>query len=342
MATPQVIKDRARLFPHQGAERLELCKVGSFQLVVRKGEYRDGDPIVVAPERALLPPHLAARYVNADTGVSYLHGPEKNRVGAVRLRGELSQGVILPLDGLEDAPFGEDLSGRLGITFWEPPIPVSLAGEVASLPVSPHYGHHDVEQFGIYAGEFQSGEPVIVTEKLHGTQGVYFRTADGEWRVTSKGLSRNRLTLKSSDTNVYWRAARRTGLFEAADAAFPTGELQVFGEVLPVQKGFSYGQTHPTVFVIRIVHEGRPLPRAQWPAWFVERGVPVLYEGPFDETKLRALRGGMETVSGQGLHIREGVVVTPEVPRLTSDGRDLGLKLISDAYAKKETGEEFS
>ena len=342
MATPQVIKDRARLFPHPNAERLELCKVASFQLVVRRGEYADGDPIVIAPERAVLPPELAGRYVNADTGVSYLHGPEKNRVGALRLRGERSQGVALALPDVDELPFGEDLAARLGITFWEPPIPVSMAGDVTPLPQATDYRHHDVEQFGIYAGEFRPGEPVVATEKLHGTQGVYFRAADGGWWVTSKGLSRRGLGLRPSDTNVYWQAARGTGLFAAADAAFPAGELQVFGEVVPVQKGFSYGQRQPAALVFKLVHAGRQLPRAAWPAWFSAHAVPVLYEGPFDEAALRALRDGPETVSGRGLHIREGLVVTPVVPRRTADGLDLSLKLISDAYAKKETGEEFS
>lgn len=341
MAERTVVKDHARLFPHEGAERLALCKVGPFQLVVRKGEYQDGDPIVVAPERAILPPHLARLYVNADTGASYLHGPEKNRVGTVRLRGELSQGVILPGEGLEDAPFGVDLSERLGITFYEPPIPVQLAGEVTPLQEGARYRSHDVEQFGIYAAEFVPGEGVIVTEKLHGTQGVYFRTG-GTWYVTSKGLGRSRLMLKESGTNVYWQAARHTGLFAAADAAFPEGDVQVFGEVVPVQKGFSYGQRQPTVLIFKLIREGRPLPRSAWPGWFLERSVPVLYEGPYDPERIRPLRNGMETVSGRGLHIREGVVLAPATPRFSSDGRDLNVKLISDAYAKKETGEEFS
>ena len=342
MAERQVIKERAQLFPHPNAERLELCKVGTFQLVVRKGEYQDGDPIVIAPEKAVLPPHLAGLYVNADTGASYLHGAEKNRVGSVRLRGEVSQGVILPMDGLEDAPFGEDLSERLGITFWEPPIPISMAGEVEPLPSVQHYKQHDVEQFGIYASEFVPGEEVIATEKLHGTQGVYFRTAEGQWLVTSKGMSRNRLTLKESESNVYWQAARNTGLFEQAKTAFPEGEFQVFGEVVPVQKGFGYGQQKPTVFVFKVIHDGVRLSRHEWSQWFRDHAVPVLYEGPFDEAELRKLRGGMETVSGKGLHIREGIVVTPRVPRFAADGSDLGVKLISDAYAKKETGEEYS
>ncbi|WP_309572119.1 hypothetical protein [Deinococcus sp.] len=97
-------------------------------------------------------------------------------MGSVRLRGELSQGVIIPPDGLEDSPFGEDLAALLVITFWEPPIPASMQGEVTPLLPAPTCQHHDVEQFGISAAEFQPGEPVLVTEKLHSTQGVSFRT----------------------------------------------------------------------------------------------------------------------------------------------------------------------
>ena len=155
-------------------------------------------------------------------------------------------------------------------------------------------------------------------------------------------MSRNRLTLKESASNVYWQAARNTGLFEQADAAFPKGELQIFGEVVPVQKGFNYGQLKPTVFIIKVIHEGLRLPRHEWPQWFNDHAVPVLYEGPFEEMALRNLRGGMETVSGKELHIREGIVVTPFNPLFAADGSDLGVKLISDAYVKKETGEEYS
>ncbi|WP_233554350.1 RNA ligase (ATP) [Deinococcus cavernae] len=187
--------------------------------------------------------------------------------------------MILPMDGLDDAPFSEDLAPLLGITFWEPPIPISMAGEVEPLPLVTHYKHHDVEQFGIYASEFMPGEAVIATEKLHGTQGVYYRTAQGQWLVTSKGMSRNRLTLKESETNVYWQAARNTGLFDAANSAFPTGELQVFGEVVPVQKGFGYGQSKPTVFIIKVIHEGIRLPRAGWPQWFKDHAVPCCMKG---------------------------------------------------------------
>jgi RNA ligase (TIGR02306 family) len=344
MAQRMVVKARAKLFAHSGAERLELCKVGTFQLVVQKGLYQEGDIIIVAPEKSLLPPDLALRYVNSETGISYLHGAEKNRVGTIRLRGEVSQGVIIPNTGFEHLPFDEDISQALGITFYEPPIPTHLAGEVESLlsKTSAHFTQHDVEQFGIYQSEFVAGEPVLVTEKLHGSQGVYYRNSSLEWVVTSKGLAQKGLGLKQNAGNAYWTAAKNIGLLEAVNTIFPDGEVQVFGEVLPIQKGFGYGQLKLTLKIFKVARDGAVLPHAALPQWFKDNFVPVLYAGGFDLGQILPLKDGLETVSGKGIHIREGVVLTPAVPRLNADNHDLAVKLISEKYAKKETGEEFS
>lgn len=344
MAQRMVVKAKAKLFPHSNAERLELCKVGMFQLVVQKGMYQDGDVIIVAPEKSLLPPQLATRYVNTETGISYLHGEAKNRVGVIRLRGEVSQGVIIPNAGYEDLPFDEDISEALGIGFYEAPIPTHLAGEVESLSnkTTALFTEHDVEQFGIYQSEFIIGEPVLVTEKLHGSQGVYYRNAPLEWVVTSKGLSQKGLGIKESNSNTYWLAAHHTGLLEAVNSIYPDGEVQIFAEVLPIQKGFSYGQSKPIIKIFKVVRNGQVLAYSSLDAWFKNNFVPVLYQGGFDLESVLALKDGLETVSGKGLHIREGIVLTPATPRLNSDHHDLAVKLISEKYAKKETGDEIS
>jgi RNA ligase (TIGR02306 family) len=344
MAQRMVVKAHAKLFPHMGAERLELCKVGPFQLVVQKGLYSQGDVIIVAPEKSLLPPDLAARYVNSDTGVSYLHGEAKNRVGVIRLRGEISQGVIIPNTGFEKLPFDEDISQALGITFYEAPIPLHLAGEVESLSskTTALFTNHDVEQFGIYQNEFVKGEEVLVTEKIHGSQGVYYRNANLEWVVTSKGLSQKGLGLRESAGNMYWQAAHNTKLLEALNTAFPMGEVQIFAEVLPAQKGFSYGFQKPSLKVFKVVHNGSILEYDTLPEWCRTHFVPILYRGAYELDNILPLKEGLETVSGKGLHIREGVVLIPAKPRLNADLHDLAVKLISEKYAKKETGEELS
>ena len=344
MSQRQVVKAHARVFPHPNAERLELLKVGPFQLVVQKGMYTEGDTVLVAPEKSLLPLELAIHYVNSETGVSYLHGPDKNRVGIVRLRGELSQGVVIPSAGYEHLPFDQDLSSFLGITFYEPPIPPHLAGDVESLSSKSTalYTYHDVEQFGIYQEEFRPGEEVLLTEKLHGTQGIYYRNPAGEWLVSSKGLSSRGLALRESAGNAYWQAAKHTGLLEQMDRLFPSSELQVFGEVIPIQKGFGYGQDRVVLKIFKVVQGGRVLGFDELPQWVREHFVPILYRGPFEIGKVLEHKEGLETVSGKGLHIREGCVLIPLEPRPNAEGHDLAVKLISSAYAKKETGEELS
>lgn len=67
---------------------------------------------------------------------------------------------------LVEVHLGQDVSNLLGITKWSPPIPTSMAGEVASL-----FGKtlkFDVENHQRYPHIFQEGEPVVATEKLHG------------------------------------------------------------------------------------------------------------------------------------------------------------------------------
>jgi hypothetical protein len=54
---------------------------------------------------------------------------------------------------------------------------------------------------------------------------------------------------------------------------------------------------------------------------------------------VRPLREGKETVSGRGLHIREGCVVTPATPRDSAHAASafrLALKLINPKFVEDE------
>ena len=168
MATWKVIADRIAILPHPNATGLAIGKVGPFQLVVALSNgYRDGDIVVFAPERSELPDDLKGHHVNSETGISYLSGPEQNRVKRVRLRGEYSEGVTidpayverrmgLPLSQL---PLDEDLSEALGIAKYEPPIPASMAGEIVQVDAMAPWHEHDVEQFRLYNAEFRPASP---------------------------------------------------------------------------------------------------------------------------------------------------------------------------------------
>ncbi|GGJ31565.1 RNA ligase (ATP) [Deinococcus roseus] len=345
-----VAKHLVSIKPHSNADSLEIAKVGANQLVVKKGEMRDGDEVVFIPKDSLLPEVLQAAFPYAREG----------RVRSVQLRGEISMGIALSLqdvsnffgediqDLLNLAELGEDVSSLLQIEKYEPQIPYHMQGEVDPVPIHVYYSHHDCNQYGTYRDELDFSERVVVTEKLHGSQGIFLFTradaarADSEWeiRVSSKGMLRKGLVLKPSEGNVYWQALKNSGLAEKVQT-LPGNSIQIFTEVIPVQKGYNYGQNRVTLRVFEVRVDGVILPYdAPELTPFRELWVPVVYDGKFGKADLYALSKGKELVSGQALHIREGVVVRPHLDRKAEDGEWLKLKVINPAY--KETGEEFN
>jgi RNA ligase (TIGR02306 family) len=92
-------------------------------------------------------------------------------VHAARLRGILSQGLIYA--ALAEWVAGQDVAARLGITKWEPEIRLHMRGMVPAAPS--WWTSYDVEPYNHYPYLPSAGEPVYVTEKVHGTCGVFGR-----------------------------------------------------------------------------------------------------------------------------------------------------------------------
>lgn len=90
MSTLRVTAELLTVHEHPNADALELAQVGLYRAVVAKGAYRSGDAAVYIPEQSVLPAALIE-----ELGLTgRLAGGESNRVKAVRLRGELSQGIV--------------------------------------------------------------------------------------------------------------------------------------------------------------------------------------------------------------------------------------------------------
>ncbi len=362
MSNFKVTKEKISLFTHPTADRLELGRIGSYQVVVQKGLYQDGDEVIFAPEKSVLTGILKAEYEQ------YLAGPNKDRVKSVRLRDQISSGIIIPkilVDNFDYIELGEDVSEKLGITKYEPPIPTQLSGKVKRFDM-PFIGSHDCEHANVYVNDLVDGERVVITEKVHGSQFILAHNVDtNETIVSSKGLLKSGLTIEESDGNSYWLSAKNDKIVEKIRESFDSGVIQIFGEVVPVQSGYSYGQTTPTSRLFDIRANGESIPYDMVPEVFNPLWVPVVFDGTITLDKKEVViysdpeRGihktkidqilpksivdlckGNELVSGNSLHIREGVVLRPYVDRYASDGTKLRLKIINPAY--KETGEEIN
>lgn len=354
MSTLRVTAERLTILEHPNADALELAQVGLYRAVVPKGAYRTGELAVYIPEQAVLPPGLIE-----ELGLTgRLAGSTADRVKAVRLRGELSQGIVCRPRALAGADLdraaesGEDFAEVLGITKWAPPIPTAMNGEVEAAPdLLPWV---DIENLKRFPDVFAAGEPVVVTEKLHGSCCLLtFHAESGAVQVSSKGIGSQGLALKEDGKNLYWRAVRAHDVPAAAArlaARLGASRVGVFGEVFGAGvQDLTYGESGRTelpgyaVFDVSAVVDGQ----LQWlsAAELLEGELPLvprLWTGPFDPDTVLDLAEGRETVSGQGLHVREGVVVRPVTERHSPvlGGRAIA-KVVSGAYLTRKGGTEY-
>ncbi|WP_431687425.1 RNA ligase (ATP) [Hahella sp. NBU794] len=257
------IKRIRQIEPHPNADAIEFAVIDGYRSIVKKGEFQAGDLIAYIPEASLLPQWLLKKlnFWNAEKGVGRLNGKDGNRITAIKLRGELSQGVCYPVrmdgdtaviehgvadsDQMQSSPVeeGQCVAELLGVQKYEPPIPTSMAGDIfnAGQRLTVHF---DVENWKSYPDILQDGEEVVFTEKLHGTfTGVAILPekdarpeAFGVKRnvlIFSKGLGAKGLVLANTDgnsANVYVRAT--TGMVAVIDALLASGELRVEDEPL--------------------------------------------------------------------------------------------------------------
>lgn len=357
MSTLRVTAEVLTIHEHPNADALELAQVGLYRAVVAKGAYRTGDTAVYIPEQSVLPAGLIE-----ELGLTgRLAGSRSDRVKAVRLRGELSQGIVCRPRALADVDLSAavteetDFSERLGIVKWVPPIPPTMSGEVESAPdLLPWV---DIENIQRYPDVFTPGEQVVLTEKLHGTAClVTYSAEDGRVQVSSKGFGSKSLALKEDPRNLYWRAVHGHDVAEAASRLaerLGARRVGIFGEVYGAGvQDLTYGADGRrdtlgyAVFDVSAEIDGRVrwLDTAEL-SELVDGELPLvprLYEGPYAIDRVLEVASGRETVSGRDLHLREGVVIRPAAERYSpvTGGRAIA-KAVSPAYLTRKGGTEY-
>lgn len=338
---------------HPNADLLEVGMIGEFCVIIPKGKYKSGDKVVYIPEQAVLPENIIK-----DLGLEgKLAGSQKNRVKAINLRGILSQGLVYPAK--HEWIIGQDVTDELEIKKYEAPIPTHLTGSVSSWDYSVKF---DVENYKLHPNVFKDGEIVILTEKIHGTCTVATLVTDplserrkedmvdGRWAISSKGLSHKYMYFidnQENQNNLYIRAFNQK-IRKMLDLEFGQyNELVTFfGETFGRVQDLKYGNEKDISFRMFGIRVGNKF-------WDFEKmvalcdahgidTVPILYKGPFSKEVLEKYTNGKEQISGKELHIREGVVIYPEVERFDPEIGRVFLKNVSGNYLCRNGGTEFN
>lgn len=311
------------VLPHGNAERLEIIPVNGWQAVVKKGQFLPGDRAVYIEPDYTVP--------TARPEFSFLakEGRDRHRLKAVRLRGALSFGLLIPVpDELRDRPSGANVMADLGIERYEPPVKLARSDELPETEWPQVYSSKfDVENLKKFPAVIAPGEPVIVTEKIHGANARYL-SADGIFYIGSRSN-----WLKPDVDHPWKRAAASDARIQAWCEAHPGIVLygEIYGAVQSLKYGVKPGEVRFAAFAALAAGEWQDtdflLSDDTLPT------VPVVYRGPYDADAIAALAEMDSTVPGaEPGHMREGVVVVPEHERRDDYIGRVALKLISNRY----------
>jgi len=214
LATIRIISE---LEPIEGADFIEVAKIDGWQVVVKKGEFNVNDKILYLEVDSWVPHELAPFLCKTKDPKEYM-GVKGEKLRTVKLRGQLSQGLVLDLhkimsyDQAHCLPIGEDMTEALNIQLWERPVASCLAGQVrGSFPLFiPKTDQERIQNLKSYFNEYPELE-FEITEKLDGSScTIYNKMNDPEVGVDHDfGVCSRNLDLAEDINNSFWKMARR-------------------------------------------------------------------------------------------------------------------------------------
>jgi RNA ligase (TIGR02306 family) len=190
--------------PIVGADAIMVASVKGWKVVVKVGEYKVGDLAVYYEIDSFLPVRPQFEFLRKSS-YKRMGSSEGFRLKTIKLRGQISQGLLTPIPAdISDPKEGDDLTEALGIVKYEPPIPAQLAGKIKGTFPSfiPKTDEIRIQNFESEVGFSPVGERAYVTEKLDGTSFTcYFN--NGVFGVCGRNWE-----LSETDDNSLWRMAK--------------------------------------------------------------------------------------------------------------------------------------
>ena len=345
---------------HPNADNIEIAVIKGWTCCTKKGQYEKGDTIVYCPPDCILPDELIEKL-----GVrNYLSGNPPNRVKQVKLRGEISAGLIIPND--KNIPVGENVAELYCITKYEPPIRVT---DGMSYRGDSHFPKMiDIENMRNFPDIFEKEEMVAVTEKIDGSQFftgvscVEFKEVEdigdievycldnnkeepkyGIWKASSHRLMRKR-PIANMKENIYWYPYMNDAIYDMIEYFIIEEKyqsVQLFGEVYGRVRGglksMHYGKQNELAYVaFRLRIDGKYIPYKDFKEIcdeFKVEIVPLIDIIPYNFDKIKELSQGNSILAEKNgtKHMREGVVA---VSYDKIDGN--WLKFVNDEYLLKK------
>lgn len=227
------IREIASLRPIAGADRIEVAQVDGWECVVQKGEFHAGEHIVYIEVDSIVPERPEFEFLR----------DRKFRVRTIKLRGQVGQGLVLPLSILPNgapADLGADVTDVLGIKKYDP----EAQQEAQLLTKQPQKPQSAIARFlmrfkwyrklfmkpkrkggfpdwivktdetriqnltTLFEMERNKGTKFSVTEKVDGQSATYYLRKVSKRKYEFGVCSRN-IYLGTPDNSSYWTIAKK-------------------------------------------------------------------------------------------------------------------------------------
>lgn len=208
------IRRIADLQPIEGADRIEIAVVDGWHVIAKKGEYQVGDLAIYLEIDSWVPHTVAPFLTKEGKEPREYKGVKGERLRSMKMRGQLSQGLLLNPDDLRGRtgiiPFGveedRDVTVHLGILKWEREIPANLRGTVkGNFPAE--LRKTDQERVQNAKRILQQEDSWEVSIKLDGSSMTCSIDAEDSFSVCSRNLM-----LVETEGNSFWLVARKQDL----------------------------------------------------------------------------------------------------------------------------------
>ena len=182
------------LDPIDGADRIEVATVRGWKIVVKKGDFAVGDLCVYYEIDSFLPVEPQYEFLRKSCFRSTTWDGDGFRLRTIKLRGQISQGLVLPIkEVVPNIQFtswtvGDDMTSALGVRKWDPPLPAQLRGKVKGNFPTDLFPKTDQERIqNCFNDVVEDDTSWETTLKLDGSSCTIFKL-DSEVRVCSRNL----------------------------------------------------------------------------------------------------------------------------------------------------------
>ena len=228
LATIRRISD---IQPIPNADAIEVATVDGWQVVIKKGEFQVGN-LAIYLEIDSWVPNTIAPFLSKTKEPRVYQGVPGERLRTVKLRGQVSQGLLLSVRILPPARVleeGDDVSEELNINKWEMEIPAQLRGTVKSSFPS-FIPKTDQERIQNLVHELEqwkgSNELWEITEKLDGSSMTVYVNQGYD------GVCSRNLDLKQDDNNSFWKIAIQERIHDRIREVFGSRNIALQGELI--------------------------------------------------------------------------------------------------------------